>query len=196
VRRRELLAPGRDLARGVGSAGLAIEQRLAHDRLRASRTNADQRGADPDEILERLDVVAAASGQLFPRGRAADVFVPARERLVDGLDLLELDRRRRNLGRAAVADTDLQLLHRAQDVQLREREVRDAVQTAGVAREDRVEPTAAPRPSRSRPELGASVAETVAVFTEELGGKGSRAHARGVGLRDAHDGVERAGADA
>ena len=66
----------------------------------------------------------------------------------------------------------------------------------GATQRDRVEPAAAPRPTRDGAELVPDAREMLAHLVEELGRERTRADARRVGLHDAEHGVDVARAEA
>ena len=79
------------------------------------------------------------------------------------------------------------LLQPGEDVQLVEHEVAGAVDGHGVAQRDRVEPAAAAPPAGGGAELAALLQQVAARLVVQLGGEGTGADPRGVGLQDADD---------
>src|SRR5205823_3527158 len=76
------------------------------------------------------------------------------------------------------------------DVELRQREPVDAVQTYGVAQRDQVEPAAAALAAGHRPVLAAELAQPFLVGTHDLGWERPLADARHVRLGDADHAVD------
>ena len=103
----------------------------------------------------------------------------------------------RGLGavREQVAHADRQLGEGGEDVELRQRERRDAVQAHRVAQPDEVEPAAAALAARDGAELAAELAHPVLVGPFDLGRERPLADAGHVRLRDADDRVDPRRAD-
>src|SRR5262245_65950040 len=68
-----------------------------------------------------------------------------------------------------VGDADLYGLERVEDVELRDRQLAEAVEADRMAEHHRVEPAGAPAPTRVRPELVAPLDQQVAHALEGLG---------------------------
>src|SRR5690606_13611548 len=119
-----------------------------------------------------VDVVAGPWRQVFERAGLAGRALPARHRLEDRGHLLEQGEILGEFVEDDVAYTvtgdDLDLREGVQDVELGERECGQAVDTRRVACDDGVEPPAAARPPRRRPELAPQLAEAVAEFSIDL----------------------------
>ena len=81
-------------------------------------------------------------------------------------------------------------------VELRDHEPGEAVDAGGVAERHEVEPAGAPRAAGGGAELAADLADPLAELVVELGRERAGAHARGVGLGDPPDLVDRARPDA
>src|SRR4051794_32373915 len=92
--------------------------------------------------------------------------------------------------RQDVPDANGYLVERRQDVQLRQGERREAVQSHRVTERDEVEPAAAPLAPRHRAELAAELTQPFLLFARDLAREGAGADARDVGLRDADDLVQ------
>src|SRR5437762_2313550 len=118
--------------------------------LDALAAGADQADLDAEPLLDQLDVAARSRRQLGDVGQRVEGLLPAWQRLVDGLAVVEVALVGGEvLGLGAVAesvpDADGQLGERREHVELRQRERRHAVQAHRVAQRDEIEPAAAPR---------------------------------------------------
>jgi len=96
----------------------------------------------------------------------------------------------------AVADANRDLVEAREDVELRQGERRDAVDTHGEAQRHEIEPAAAAHTARHCPELAAELADALLRRALDLAGERALADARDVRLRDADDLVDPLGADA
>src|SRR5205085_2536214 len=117
----------------------ARQRRVANeDRLAALGAGRDQPDGDADLRGDELDVVARRCRQLLKLRDALGRTAPAGQSLVDGLDLAQLLRDgREGLARcpvATVADADLDLVERVEDVELGQGDRVEAVDVGGVAR--------------------------------------------------------------
>src|ERR671922_1645400 len=98
--------------------------------------------------------------------------------------------------RQAVADAYRDLVELGQNVQLRERERREAVHAGGEAQSDEVEPATAPLAACGRPVLAAKLAHAALRVAFDLGRERAFADARDVSLGDAEDLVDPRRSDA
>src|SRR5437762_971394 len=96
----------------------------------------------------------------------------------------------------AVTDADADGVQSVEHVELGDAQARDARVHDRATQGHGVEPAAAPPPPGDRAELVTDARQVLAVFVEQLGREGARAHAGGVGLDDAEHAVELPGTQA
>ena len=129
----------------------------------ADRDDADRHA---DQLLEPVEVLAAAAGQVVERAGLAEVLVPALELLVDGLGRVEQRLVRREVvERLALAPGRPCRPSRSeprQHVELGDEQLGQAVHPRRVAQEHRVEPPAAALAAGRRAELLPALAQPLA----------------------------------
>ena len=145
----------------------------------------------PDIFSSASDVVLRRLRKVVERTRLGDVLGPAGEELVDRLGVVEAGLRHRHLvdplAVDVVRDAHRDLVPAGQHVELGEHEVGDAVDACGVAGDRGVVPAAASGAAGRGAELGAVLAQLLAVVVEQLGRERALADAGGVRLDDADD---------
>ena len=145
-----------------------------------------------DEGQELLERPRQGPGAFAPKalGEAGVELGPARPAHVDRLEArVVVDRRRRSVGpsgtvRPDVGRADRDGLESAEDIDLRDRERREAVEARDVAQEHEVEPAAAPRAPGRRAALAADPLEVLLLPGFGPGQERPAADAGRVGLRD------------
>src|ERR687887_438800 len=143
----------------------ALEPEL-REHARAPGARPDERDRDAEPLLDELHVAARRIGE---RGEVGDVvqrLVPTRQHLVDRTRMVEVALvGGKLLGLTPVAKgvarADGELVEGGKDVELRQRERRDAVDADRVAQRDEVEPAAAPVTPGDRPELASGLANAL-----------------------------------
>src|SRR3954471_5354974 len=177
------------------AGGEALAPRVGPDDLVAARADADQRDRDADEVGDVRQVVARGLRQVALIAHAGDVLVPAGQLLVlagclvhHGL-VVRVVVEARLLG-AAVVRADVERAEAGQNVELRDRQVRERVDAGRVAQGDEVDPTDAAGAAGGPPVLPPRLSQRDPELVVELGRERARADARGVGLRDAPDLVD------
>src|SRR5688572_21419095 len=182
------------------SSGDAREAVRGDDPLALS-ADRDEAHLDAEPLLDEADVAARRVREVGERLDAVERRPPARQRLVDGLGVVEVALVGRELGRLAavgkaVARADGDLGEGREDVELRQRQARHAVQAHGEAERDEIEPAAAALAAGRRPVLGAEVAHALLLRPLDLRREWPLAHAGYVRLGHAEHAVDAGGADA
>jgi len=126
--------------------------------------------------------------------------LPAGQVLVDGLGVVEIRLRYRHLVNTFAVD-HVRHAHRdrvqaAKHVKLRQHEVRESVDTAGVACHRRVIPSAAPRPPRCDTVLAAMFTQPLPGVVPQFGWEWSLSYTCHIRLHNAHDTADTRRADA
>ena len=107
---------------------------------------------------------------------SGDFFLPARQRLINGLSppqVVDMAREARRIFAVdAVGGADFQLIEAAQHVEQHDRDRIHATQPAGVPHGHHIEPAAAPRAARNGAVFIAAVAQVLAGGVVLLGGNG------------------------
>src|SRR5207253_6489744 len=129
---------------------------------------ADERHVDVELALDELHVAPRRRRQVVDRRAGVERLLPARQRLVDGTGGVEVALVRREVSgldaaSQRVANADRELGEMREHVELRERELVDAVYPNGVAESDEVEPAAAPAAACDRAVLAAELAHPILV---------------------------------
>src|SRR4051794_27614381 len=186
---------------GRGDRVGRLDARLGPDHLVAAGADADEADRHADEVGDVVQVLAGCLWEVGLGPALRDVLSPALELLIDRRDAVQhrlVIREALELGalRAAVLRADAEALLAGQDVELRDDELRQAVDARGVAQRDEVDPAGAPRTPGRRPELAALRPQLLAELVVELGREGAGADACGVGLGHAPDLVDVLGPDA
>src|ERR1039457_5574998 len=185
------------------TGGLSYEfleaRALADDGLIAFGAGGNATHFDSRARFQESDVVFGLGRQLVVVRDAERGGVPAGHVLVHGLDFRNLGHRGRHaadfLAADAIAHADRNRVDVTQHVELGHHDAVETVDGSGVAQQGRIEPAATPRTAGDRAEFFAAGADPLARAVEGLGGKGSAADARDVGLGDADDTVNARGRD-
>ena len=161
--------------------------------------DADRGDLAARRLLDEVHVGTGGLGEVLKGAGAGDVLLPARHVLVDGLGVVEVGLARGEFGHPLAVDlvgnADGDFIECAQDVQLRQEEIREAVHSHGVAGDEDVEPTAAAVAAGGDAHLAANGAQCLAVLVEQFSGEGSGAHTGGVSLEDPQRAGDARGAD-
>lgn len=156
-------------------------------------SNPDVGNWSSGELREALEVGAGVLGELLPGLALRGVALPAGEGFVDGDDavpgvavgggelvLLAVD---------LVVGADLDGVALVEAIEVGDGEPGDAIDHTGVAEEDHVEPTTGAGATSGCAELAAKAVQVVSEVVV-VGGKGTCADPRGVGLADSDDGLD------
>ena len=143
-----------------------------------------------EEVLDEAEVVARGLRQVLEAAGARDVLVPTRQLGVGARDLVQDRLVVGELAEACALGPRVLRGHgkridAGEDVELRDREAGEAVESHRVAERHEVEPAAAPGAASGGTELAARLAQAVAHLVVELRGEGAGAYPRDVGLGDA-----------
>src|SRR5690606_2101016 len=153
-----------------------------------------------DQFLDATDVLYGLRRKIGPAARASGRATPAFERLVERFDTALCALAGRQIGYQLaierVSGENLDFLKAVEDVQLRECDAVNAVDGDRLANQHGVEPATAALAAGDSAELMAAGAEEFADFVVLLGRERAFADASGVGLRDAENVVDGAGANA
>src|SRR3954468_24486985 len=189
--------PARDASTARARAPLLRRRgpsRAHHEALLTCRSDADDRDRHAAELLEEPHVLLRLLRQFLELPYVADLVVPSGELLPHGLGLVEQGLVGRDvvvrLAAGAIADADAQRLEAAEHVELREREVGQAVEPRRVPQHAAVEPAAPTLAPGRRAELGPTLAQPDARGVERLRRERAAADARDVRLRDADDALD------
>src|SRR3954469_17041474 len=168
--------PARDASTARARAPLLRRRgpsRAHHEALLTCRSDADDRDRHAAELLEEPHVLLRLLRQVLELPYVADLVAPSWELLPHGLRLVEQGLVGRDvvvrLVAGAIADTHPQRLEAAEHVELREREVGEAVESRRVPQHAAVEPAAPTLAPGRRPELRAPLPHPLAVCVECLG---------------------------
>src|SRR5882757_1165529 len=166
-----------------------VFERVSHqDRVLAFRTGREQGHWAPHQLLDTANVLDGLRRKFRPGAGPCCCSLPACHRLVDWHDSsLSMLARRQIVDIPtiqAIPDTDPNLRETIEDVELGESQTVDSAGSDGLADQDGIEPTAAPRASRDGAEFTTSFADEPTNVVALLGGKRALPYTRRIGLAD------------
>jgi hypothetical protein len=164
---------------------------LSEDHGLSGGTSTDPLDANTSELLDELDVFSGVLGQSFVGVDVRAVGLPARQGLVDGLDLGEsvdgAGERGDLLAVDLVTDGNLDLVKVVEDVQLGQVEGGVVVDGGRVLEENKIEPSAATAATSGDTDLAADSLELLADLVDLLSGEGTTTNSGLVCLDDTDD---------